>query len=73
MATEPVSVDARVERLAPGGRLVSRSRLRGGVDSVAERIDIEGSDGTTLSFSVRRSAPDPGDHANVTPEKLAYE
>jgi aminoglycoside phosphotransferase (APT) family kinase protein len=66
-------VQELVERLVPSGRLLRSSPLAGGVDSLAERLDIEAKDGTVRSFAVRRSSSDPAAHSYVTPQRFAYE
>jgi aminoglycoside phosphotransferase (APT) family kinase protein len=52
---------------------VALTPLPGGISSLVSRLDIETPDGAAWSFVVRRSDPDPDDHAHVTPERLAYE
>jgi aminoglycoside phosphotransferase (APT) family kinase protein len=55
-------LDRLAAQLEPGGRLVRRRRLRGGISARMDVLDIERADGTRTKVTLRRYLPDASDH-----------
>lgn len=67
---KPGGLNALVDELAPGGRLVRTRRLRGGLGARMHVLDIERADGARFKVSLRRFVRD---HRFSTPEHVAHE
>ncbi|MEX1196174.1 MAG: aminoglycoside phosphotransferase family protein, partial [Dehalococcoidia bacterium] len=71
MTRESLALAALVERIAPGGRLVRRRRLPGGLGCRMDVLEIERGDGSRWKVSLRRFVQPDHDHS--TPERVEHE